>query len=130
MQVVVKFTDTESVFPTAFDSVSTTRFTSRFREAASVFSTEFIDREKAYFNANFTNIESGFFTDFGNVEVVTKLEGDLEVYEGEYLVVPLPEEDVVLNTTKKYLTGNVTVEKIPYHEVSNTSGGTTICIGQ
>ena len=129
MQLLVKFTDTESVFPAGFSSVEATRFNSRFRETSATFSTKFVDGESTYFNANFTKTEAEFSTDFGNVEVVTKMEGDIEPYDGEYLVTPLPEENVVLNTNRKYLTDNVTVEKIPYFEVSNTSGGTTICIG-
>jgi len=52
------------------------------------------------------------------------------VYMGEYVVVPSPDNSIVLNTTEKVLTQDVTVKKIPFYEVSNDKGGTTVTIGK
>lgn len=47
-----------------------------------------------------------------------------EPYAGEYVVIPLAEEAVILPTTNKILYDDVTVTKVPYFETSNTSGTT------
>ncbi|MGN1409713.1 MAG: hypothetical protein ACI4XJ_06010 [Eubacteriales bacterium] len=54
---------------------------------------------------------------------------DLPKYTGEYSVTPSAESTQTLETAQKYMGGNVTVEKIPYYEMDNPSGGTTIYIG-
>ena len=46
------------------------------------------------------------------------------------MVVPSPDNSIVLNTTEKVLTQDVTVTKIPFYEVSNNKGGTTVTIGK
>lgn len=51
-----------------------------------------------------------------------------DAYEGEYIVTPKTEEQV-LPTLAKYMTDDITVRKIPVHKVSNASGGTTVYIG-
>ena len=53
---------------------------------------------------------------------------DVEPYEGNYTVKPAVTAQT-LNTTQKYLSKDITVKAIPYAEVSNASGGTTITIG-
>jgi hypothetical protein len=50
-------------------------------------------------------------------------------YKGEYVVTPSTEMDIVLETARKLLVEDVTVNKIPYYEVSNNSGGITVFIG-
>ena len=50
------------------------------------------------------------------------------VYDGEYNVIPKAYEEQVLQTKEKTLLENVTVQKVPYYEVSNTSGGNTVNI--
>lgn len=52
----------------------------------------------------------------------------LPYYEGEYNVIP-DWDDIILETEQKSMSSNVTVEKIPYHETSNVSGGITVVIG-
>lgn len=49
-------------------------------------------------------------------------------YEGEYEVTPSFEAQT-LPTADRLLTKDVIVEEIPYAEVSNNSGGTTVTIG-
>lgn len=56
--------------------------------------------------------------------------GDYTAYSGVYVVVPSPDNSIVLNTTEKVLTQDVTVTKIPFYEVSNNKGGTTVTIGK
>ena len=53
---------------------------------------------------------------------------EYEQYEGEYSVSPKFTEQT-LPTAKKILTEDVRVEEIPYFEVSNNAGGTTVTIG-
>ena len=54
--------------------------------------------------------------------------GDAESYEGEYEVTPTVEKQT-LQTAKKIMKEDVTVKEIPYAEVSNPAGGTTVIIG-
>lgn len=48
-------------------------------------------------------------------------------YTGEYEVVP-SSGGTTLDTKEKFLKNNITVHPIPYYEVPNTSGGTTVYI--
>lgn len=54
---------------------------------------------------------------------------EAETYTGDYEVTPDADETQVLYTAKKYLYSNITVEKIPYAEVTNPSDGITVTIG-
>lgn len=58
---------------------------------------------------------------------VKPLVGDVEKYDGSYDVEPLPEAQS-LPTAKRYCTDDIYVRAIPFYEVSNTSGGTTVII--
>lgn len=51
-----------------------------------------------------------------------------EVYEGEYKVTPSVSNQT-LDTANKLMKSDVTIEEIPYAEVSNNSGGKTASIG-
>lgn len=51
-------------------------------------------------------------------------------YSGAYEVTPKTYVPVVLETMRRTMLDNVTVEKIPQFEVSNESGGTTLIIGE
>ena len=51
----------------------------------------------------------------------------VETYEGDYTVVPKTTEQE-LYTKNKMMKDDVTVQKIPYHEISNETG-TTVVIG-
>lgn len=53
-----------------------------------------------------------------------------EKYEGEYDVTPSTYIDKVLDTQNLVMTKDVTVRKIPQFEVSNTSNGKTLIIGE
>lgn len=54
---------------------------------------------------------------------------DYDKYAGVYIVTPKTEEEQILNTSNKVLTDDIHVKKIPYFDVSNTSGGSTVYIG-
>ena len=54
--------------------------------------------------------------------------GDTEEYKGSYEVTPSVDEQV-LPTALKVMRNDLTIKEIPYAEVSNTSGGTTVIIG-
>jgi len=55
--------------------------------------------------------------------------GKLPTYEGEYVVIPKPFTEQVLETKNKSLVDDVTVLEIPYSEVTNPEGGITANIG-
>ena len=52
----------------------------------------------------------------------------IETYEGQYDVTPMIKEEVILETKDKKMIDNVTVERVPYFEMSSKNG-TTIYIG-
>ena len=60
--------------------------------------------------------------------VLISVEG--KKYEGEYDVIPSTYNDKVLATQNLVMTKDVTVRKIPQFEVSNTSNGKTLIIGE
>ena len=64
--------------------------------------------------------------DFG--ELFRVAVDDLPVYEGNYLVTPAV-ADQTLQTAHYLMSDDVTIEKIPYYEVSNNAGGATVTIG-
>lgn len=60
--------------------------------------------------------------------VLISVEG--KKYEGEYDITPSTYNDKVLATQNLVMTRDVTVRKIPQFEVSNTSNGKTLIIGE
>ena len=54
---------------------------------------------------------------------------DAEYYTGEYEVTPQARSDVILDTSGKLMTDDVTVFEIPYYETTNPAGGYTAIIG-
>lgn len=51
-----------------------------------------------------------------------------EYYRGEYIVTPKMFEGTVLPTKEKMMADDVTVLEVPYYEVTNETGGTTVYI--
>lgn len=78
------------------------------------------------FAVELKEITHAFAVDMGEVQHVTEYIGG-EEYKGEYIAVPTTEEQV-FNTKGKVLLDNMTVRKIPYFNVSNSSGGNTVYI--
>lgn len=54
--------------------------------------------------------------------------GQYEEYTGDYNVTPKVTEQVLL-TKNKVMVNDLTVKSIPFYNVSNTSGGNTVYIG-
>lgn len=63
-----------------------------------------------------------------NLSGVVSVSTLYEEYVGTYSVVPTRATQT-LNTDDKHLNGVISVSPIPYYEVSNLQGGTTIIIG-
>lgn len=78
-------------------------------------------------NIEFLEDNHRFFTIFSEVQTVTNYVGG-EVYEGAYHITPKVSEQK-MNTTGKVMTDDVTVLAIPYFDVSNAYGGSTVYIG-
>jgi hypothetical protein len=57
------------------------------------------------------------------------LSSDIEVFDGDYLVIPKTYKQI-LSTSSKKMSDDVTVESIPFSRVSNDSGGETFNIGE
>lgn len=55
---------------------------------------------------------------------------DAPVYDGAYQVIPSANEVQILKTKEKTMVDDVTVEKVPYYETSNTAGGMTCYIAE
>ena len=77
------------------------------------------------FDIVFSEINTSFSLDFGEVSVI----GAVEPYDGPYSFKPIAKSEQVISTSKKYLENDITIEAIPYAEVSNTSDGLTVTIG-
>lgn len=52
--------------------------------------------------------------------------GEYDPYLGPYRVIPKAFQEQILKTKEKSMTDNVTVEEVPYTEVSNVEGTTVI----
>lgn len=79
------------------------------------------------FSVVFRKTEQSFPIKFENVQTATLREG-VQYYEGEYVITPSVEGQVV-PTADKFLKHDMTVEAIPFFNVSNPAGGNTIYIG-
>lgn len=78
------------------------------------------------FAATFEN-ENSFDANFSNTIVIEKIVGD--VYDGPYIVTPMPFQEQVLETQAKIMEQNVHVKEIPYFETTNIQNGYTVYIG-
>lgn len=66
--------------------------------------------------------------EFSHFQPVT-LAPDVDFYEGSYEVIPKTSEQT-LETKDKILTENIQICEIPYYDVANTAGGSTVYIGK
>lgn len=96
----------------------------RFEEIDASFTTLFEEND-ASFVALFEKNEMVFTSEFGEI---IKVYDDVPQYDGVYEVTPKVDEQT-LPTAQKFLARDVMIEKIPYFEVGNNSGGTTVTIG-
>lgn len=63
------------------------------------------------------------FKEFQQVETAP----DVEMYDGSYEIIPKVDEQMI-PTAQKFMTRDVTIKKIPYFDVGNTAGGSTVYI--
>ena len=75
----------------------------------------------------FRSVERGFAVQFENLQTATVRE-DVEYYDGSYAVTPDVQAQTIL-TAAKLMKDNLTVNAIPFFNVSNPAGGNTIYIG-
>ena len=81
----------------------------------------------AHFLISLQESKQNFDVSFGEIQYLgTPTE---EVYEGSYSVIPRETQQILL-TRKKYMKDNLTIQKIPYYDVSNSSGGSTVYIAE
>lgn len=66
----------------------------------------------------------------GELDKVVYVDTSHPVYEGDYIVTPLVNNQVILDTNGKLMEDDVTVLKVPYLETANPSGGNTAFIGE
>jgi hypothetical protein len=88
-------------------------------------SVQFVENDKML-SVSFNEFEQGFNVSFDNYQAVTEFIGAL--YEGEYEVTPKVTEQT-METKEKVMAENVTILAIPYYDVGNTAGGSTVFIG-
>lgn len=55
-------------------------------------------------------------------------DGSAETYNGSYVVIPQVDEQFMY-TQGKYMDDDVNIKAIPYYDVSNATGGSTVYIG-
>ena len=78
------------------------------------------------FEVQFNKTDQRFNIKFNNLQQVTMVEAEL--YEGDYEVTPR-EASQTLATREKFMTDDVKIKAIPFFNVGNTSGGSTVFIG-
>lgn len=80
------------------------------------------------FNITFTEGKTSFTSDFGEIQTVTEYVGG-ELYDGDYVVTPKVDSQT-MPTKGKVMAEDVTVNPIPFFNVSNNSGGNTVYIAK
>ena len=66
----------------------------------------------------------------GEIDKVVFVDTSHPVYDGDYIVTPLVNSEVTLDTNGKLMEDDVTVLRVPYLETANPSGGNTAYIGE
>lgn len=80
------------------------------------------------FPVKFGEVEDlSFSADFGEIQLVEK--PDTKYYDGEYTVTPKVDAQV-LETAQKKMADDVKINAIPFFDVKNQSGGSTVYIGE
>ena len=82
-------------------------------------------KQDCKFDVKFSESKQDFDVSFESVQIIT----DIEVYQGDYNVIPKVEEQT-LQTANRLMKKDVTIIAIPYYEVSNNSGGSTVYIAK
>jgi hypothetical protein len=102
------------------------KFKATFSEANLTFASK-LREIKQSFVAEFGETRQLFVAKLGELQAVTEYVGG-ELYDGEYVATPKVDEQT-MPTKDKVLIDDVTIKSIPFFDVSNTSGGSTVYIG-
>lgn len=78
------------------------------------------------FKVRFEPSEQNIPIKFKQFQQIT-VKPDVELYEGEYNITPDVEAQII-PTANKFLSEDVTVKQIPFFNVGNTAGGSTVYI--
>ena len=84
----------------------------------------FIDDTSIYAQLTGEGSIQAILTEDGTIEGVIAQYTAATTYDGDYIIKPKAYEDIVLDTSDKLLTDDITVLEIPYYETSNVSGYT------
>ena len=76
----------------------------------------------------FSDTDQKFMANFGTIQTVTEYVGG-EPYGGDYQITPAVDAQT-MPTKGKVMTDDVTVQAIPFFNVSNNSGGSTVYIAK
>ena len=79
-------------------------------------------------DAKFSQSSQNFRAIFANLQKMTEY-NDVPPYIGSYVVTPRVDEQV-LPTAQKMMAEDLTIKEIPFFNVSNNSGGSTVYIGK
>ena len=79
---------------------------------------------KVRFDVGFEH-NDGFDVSFGELSYIPTT----EIYSGSYEITPMVTSQEI-PTAEKYMKYDMTINAIPYFDVSNTAGGSTVYIGK
>lgn len=79
------------------------------------------------FNVVFDESNVNFNVNFGEVVRYEVLQEGLDAYKGDYEITPTV-KGRTLETAKKFVEADIVIKEIPYFDVGNTSGGSTVYI--
>lgn len=79
------------------------------------------------FTSSLTGRFRTFISNFKGIQPITTYIGG-EPYTGDYVMTPKTKEQT-MQTKDKVMTDDVTIKSIPFFNVSNNSGGSTVYIG-
>lgn len=123
-RIIVSFKDDTSIYAklSGIESIEAT-----LTEASDTIAGAVISQITSEIHAHLSDVESinAILTEKeGIIEGEVSRYSDYKIYEGDYIVTPKANEEVILETSYKLLTDDVTVLEIPYYETSNVSGYT------
>lgn len=79
-------------------------------------------------DAEFKKANMPLDAEFSNYQEVT-IRKDVDPFMGEYEITPDIDAQTI-PTAQKYMTEDMRIKAIPFYDVSNTSGGSTVYIGK
>ena len=81
----------------------------------------------AHFLISLQESSQTFDVSFGEIQYMAP--ATEAIYEGDYEITPKIGEQI-LATKKKYMKNDLTIQKIPFYDVSNSAGGSTVYIAE